>query len=427
MGDLRFTTGALLNLGNRAQTLTSSSELTGYEVGNAFDPTTDKPYIAAEGASNVTINVDLAQDSKGDFESWTGGVPDGWTDESTGSGTIGEEATEIGSGSKGLKLLPGAAGVAKVRRRYTVAAGEVLRLVAMGAVSSSTVRIRIYDPVLRRWWTGTAWQDTETDALTFANATPLVSGAVSITMPKFASSFLDQVPLDVYALANSTNGTAYLDSLFLYSCWDVITFHGHNIDAGAPITITGSDDGSSYSAPTFATAAAVRQPAFYARTSSQQTTRYVRILIGGTNVEQLNACRMVVGQSRRATRESDSDSADAISWQDDLQIQWTPAQKRFVTPAGVQRIYRLASRMPRKLSLVFKTVDRAQFQAIAEELYDRANAGEHAVLIIPDDAQPDVIYGRVTENPLSSTMPALTQTRSFNVEILEDAFSTVGR
>lgn len=427
MGDLRIITGAVLNLGNRARSLTASSEQTGYEIGNACDPAVDAPYMAQEGASDVTINADLATDDKGDFETWSGGVPSGWTDESTGTGALVEEATHIGSGAKSLELSPGASGVAKVKRRYTVAAGEVIRLVAKGAVSSATLRIRVYDPVMRRWWTGTAWQSAETDALTFANATPLVAGAVSITMPKYASTWLDEVPLDVYALANDASGLAYLDSLFLFPVWDLVSFHGHNIDAGATITITGSDDGSSYSAPTFATAAAVRQPAFYARTSSQQTTRYVRVVIGGANYEQLHACRLVFGQTRRTTREADVSTAEAISWTDAMQISWLPAQKRFQTPAGVERIYRLASRAPRLLKLTFKTTDRAQFVAIAEELYDRANAGEHAVLVIPDDEQPDVVYGRVTDNPLAASLMSLSQVREFGVEIREDPHSTVGR
>jgi hypothetical protein len=140
------------------------------------------------------------------------------------------------------------------------------------------------------------------------------------------------------------------------------------------------------------------------------------LLFGGTNYEQLHACRVVVAQTRAAPR----------SWTERLGIDWQPSQVRHTTPAGVQRIVGLAADLPRRLNLELIATDLDEFAESAREIWHRTAAGEHAVLLIPDVDLGEIVYGRVAEDPLSTAREVLSEFTRYRITVVEDPHSTVG-
>ena len=292
MGDIRFNAGELLNILARANSVTSSSVESDHPISAAVDGHVGKPVVFAGGATE-SIEADLSPDLYGDFETWSGAVPAGWTaDHDGGSGAA--DAVTFFSGTKSAALdVPGPH--PKTARFYidrVLPAGEEQRFIAqMRTDGLGTARIAVQCLQTRRWLApGGTWQDAATDVFTSSVSGSWDAKALTATIEDFATTGVDQVTIRQYIYASSTPGVAFVanfDAVHIFPTWDVASFHGHNADASQAVAVYGGDSSPAATLVATGTQPAER-PAFYVLASARQTYRYVKILFPAENVEQLH-------------------------------------------------------------------------------------------------------------------------------------------
>lgn len=413
----RYSAGRYLNLLTRARSVVASSAQTEFPVTWAYDKDPVRPWVAAAGATDVTIRADLAFDNYGDFEgTFSGGIPPGFTSRHVGSGSSGKEATIVTAGTGALKLITTTnTDVAEVSIDYTVARGEELRILAKmrtdGLSGAPTVTCRVYDRNNRTWWNGSSWISTPADVLT-ETAGAYISKSATVPVARGQG--------DTAAIRISFRGTGpaaltrttYVDEFFVFPTWDCGALIGHNVDSGSAVIVQNSSDGAFWG--TVATATH-RRPSLYALASSRQTTRWAGILIPGTNVDTLYAGEVIIAQM----------ASPGSSWSTSLPTTWTPKQLRQQTPSGRTHITALSADVPRKVTMSLELIDDTVRAAFRDDLALRTNLGEHYTLLIPDTAVSDVFYGRVTAG-LTATRDVQSDYEKMDITLEEDGFPTVG-
>lgn len=417
MSSFRHAAGRYLNLLARARSVVASSAQTEFPITWAFDKDSVRPWIAAAGAADVTVRADLAFDDYGDFEgSFSGGIPPGWTSRHVGGGSSSKEAVITTAGTGALELTTTTdTDVAEVSIDYTCARGEELRVTAKmrtdGLSGAPTVACRIYDRHHRTWWNGAAWVAIAADAFTETAATyqtkdilvPLARGQGDTASIRISLRGTGPV-----GLTRST----YVDEFFVHPTWDAAALIGHNVDAGSGVVVQSSQDGAAYVKVGDATH---RSPSLYALAPTRQTTRWMGILIPGTNVEPLYAGEIVFAQL----------VDPGHSWSNSMPTTWQPSQQRQKTPAGRSHVTAYSAHVPRRIRLDLDLFSEAVRVAFRDDLALRTNLGEHHAFVIPDTANADCFYGRITEG-LELTRTALSQHETGAIVLEEDGFPTVG-
>jgi hypothetical protein len=414
----RYSAGRYLNLLSRARSVVASSAQTEFPVTWAYDKDSVRPWIAAAGASDVTVRADLAFDNYGDFEgSFSGGIPPGFTSRHVGSASSGQEAVIFTSGAKALKLITTQdADVSEVSIDYTVARGEELRIIAKmrtdGLGGTPTVACRVYDRNNRTYWNGTAWTTSAANAFSETSAT-FQAKAVTVPLARGQGDTSNvRISLRSTATAGAATRTTYVDEFFVYPTWDCGALIGHNVDSGSIVLVQGSSDGSAYS--TVATPTH-RRPSLYGLATARQTTRWAGVIIPGTNVDTLYSGEVIIAQM----------ATPGSSWSNALPTTWMPRQLRQQTPSGRTHVTALSTDIPRRIKLDLELVDDSIRAAFRDDLALRTNMGEHYALVIPDTAVADVFYGRVTGG-LDASRDVASDYEKASITIEEDGFPTVG-
>lgn len=414
MGHIRLSSGELLNLLARANSLTSSTTETAHDIDYAVDGDAGRPVIFA-GATTEVIEADLSPDLYGDFEVWDGAVPEGFTAAHTGTGAGALDSVTFFAGAKSAALQAGASGVAQYYVDRELPAGEEQTFTAQLQISSGAGTVNVYVQCLqtRRYLNSAgAWQAARTPLFSSTSAGAWDAKTLVASLEGYAVTGVDTVTIR-QTIECSDNCTANVDALHIVPSWDVLAIIGHNADASQAIDVYGGA-----TAPATNLVATGSQPpaspSCYIMAPDRQTYRYVKILFPAENVEQLHIGEIVLAQL----------ITPGQGW---LAIERTrtPLQVRSGTLAGRPSGVRtgVATRTY-KLDLM-PTTD-AQDVELEGEMMLRTLDGMTQVLLIPDDARPDVILGRVPAEPKVSTPEPLSDVRKYSVTVVEDGLPNVG-
>jgi len=414
MGDIRFTSGELLNLLGQARSVTSSSVESGHPLANAIDGLAGKPVIFAGGLTE-SIEADLAPDLYGDFEGWTGAVPNGWTADHSGTGAGDEDTVNFYAGAASAKLEAGASGVAQYYIDREMPSGQEVHLTGQLRITAGAGSVRVGLQCLQtRRWLNTAgiWQDSETGYFRSTVTASWDAKALTASIEAYSVTGVDKVTIR-QVIKSSDDCTANVDALHIVPTWDVVSIHGHNADASQAVAVYGGDTAPASNLVATGTQPPAR-PAFFVRASARQTYRFIKILFPAENVVQLHAGEVVLWQSRTVSK----------GWTA-APCTRTPYQTRSMTRAGRQSGVQ-EGRATRAYELTLMPTTNAEDAQLFGEMIARTEDGLRALVLIPDDSETAVIYGRVPAEPHLSTPRAATTIKDYTIKVVEDGLPTVG-
>jgi len=414
MGDIRFTSGELLNILARARSVSGSSTESAHRPSNAANGLVGKPVIFAGGLTE-SIEADLAPDLYGDFETWTAAVPAGWTADHSGTGAGAADAVNFHAGAASAALEAGASGVSQYYIDRVVPSGEEQRLTARLKITSGagTVRIRLQCLQTRRWLSSAgAWQAAATDYFTSSETGSWEAKALTASIEAYSVTGVDKVTIRQF-IRCTDDCTANVDALHIVPTWDVVSIHGHNADASQAVAVYGGDTAPASNLVATGTQPPAR-PAFFVRASARQTYRFIKILFPAENVAQLHLGEVALWQSRTVSK----------GWTA-APCTRTPYQTRSMTRAGRQSGVQ-EGQATRAYELTLMPTTNAEDAQMFGEMIARTADGLHALVLIPDDAETPVIYGRVPAEPHVSTPRAATTIKDYTIKVVEDGLPTVG-
>lgn len=415
MGHIRLSSGALLNLLARANSLTSSTTETAHDIDYAVDGDAGRPVVFA-GGTTETIEADLSPDLYGDFEVWDGAVPAGFNAAHSGSGVGALDSVTFFAGAKSAALQAGASGVAAYYIDRQLPAGEEQTFTGQLQISSGAGTVHVYLQCLqtRRYLNSAgAWQAAETPLFSSSSAGAWDAKTLVASLEDYAATGVDTVTIR-QTIKCSDNCTANVDALHIVPSWDVLAIIGHNADASQAIEVYG---GSTAPASNLVETGSQppAAPSCYILAPARQTYRYVKIVFPAENVEQLHIGEVVLAQL----------ITPGQGW---LAIERTrtPLQVRSGTIAGRPGGVRTGV-ATRSYKLDLMPTTDAEDVELEGEMMLRTLDGMTQVLLIPDDGKPDVILGRVPPDPKVSTPEPLSAIRKYSLVIVEDGLPNVGR
>lgn len=244
------------------------------------DPGTIGRFGSLTAAPLVYVDLDMLR-GNGGAESFTGGVPDGWTEANTGTGDVTQEGSLVHSGIGAFRLAAGT-GVASAYIDVEVRAGQKLYLNwwarADGAGGEGHLRVRNLS-------TGShlkedaGWTTSPVDLFP-QTGTTYVESELTFTVESMEACGRATVTLRIQILEETASRVSYFDDIILVPYVDFFSVHGHNIDPRSTLTLQGS------AAPTSGYAdivvPTVRRRAFYA-TFDEVAYHYIRMQFAETN------------------------------------------------------------------------------------------------------------------------------------------------
>lgn len=357
------------------------------DPGNAFRFNALAADLETTHDLNVVVNAAHTTHSSG--------VPTGFTNVSTGTGTVAQETTLVRSGNA-TRLnggaTPGTFGGA-IRQSVTARSGESFRVDywARGASAAEAMRLRVFNPRTQKYYSvGTGWTATPTDYHSNQPGTTYTNYTATVPVEGFAIVTEDTCPLELtwYTLSN---GNIYLDDSAGFAGWNCVAVFGHNLHlepALVPLARR-SDDGTTYTTELTLT---MRRGRFYAVTPSKALVyrRFFRYRLSGTPAAtKPQTGELVVGQVVTLSRAPRHPNSAGWTFREIL------PQVRNETVKGNELVYP-ETQDPREEAVIpFRHLTEAQIQELREELFLRTAHGKHPAVIIPDDTKPRVLFGRI--------------------------------
>src|SRR5215208_133283 len=199
MANVLFAAGPKLNLLERATVTANGTADPLFGISGLSDGRVSNPMrFSGLGASeSVIVDLDGFLDT-GDFENWSGGLPDGWVVTTAGTSTVTETTVgaEVHSGTSAAKLTGGDSG-ASIFKTIEVRAGELRRLSVWLKLADAAdiLRIRIKCNRTGRYLnSGLTWQATVTNAYSHTGTTTYTNVAFAYTVESFFKCGLEDLP-----------------------------------------------------------------------------------------------------------------------------------------------------------------------------------------------------------------------------------------
>lgn len=334
----------------------------------------------------------------GNMTTWAGGDPTGYTDISTGTGSVTQDSVTFHGAPSSARLTGGASGVGALRRIYVVRPGDLWKAsfrLTNNASGTMDVQIRNLDTG-DYLGVGDSWQSSQT--YRFQNAT--TGGAFDLSTATFRIQTHEIVGQDVCTLEvivrKSTNDNGWVDNWIVIPGADYFSVHGHNVGLAngiAGVLMSGSDDDSAYS-DYFDGDALVnpRYPSFYEIIASPEYHQFWRLSYAGTPTSGRAVYYGEIVLSQVQT---------ALAYPH-FGYTWVhrKVQTRTTTPGGVTKVYRraLARNYERSLSLNFRPRTDAVRTSFRDDVWVRSDGGAHPSILIPDDTKPEVLFGRFMDS-----------------------------
>jgi hypothetical protein len=341
----------------------------------------------------ITIDGNLLINSV--IGSWTAGTPASWTEANASGGdvvetTVGAEV-HGGTGSA-AKFVPGASGTAQLQQDVIVRAGERLNIEAwlLSDGTGGVMRFRIYNPHSAHYLkTDGTWASTTEDLFTEAGGN-YSQKTKAFTVESQATLRSELTTLRIIGICNSANKVGFLDDVTLWPDLDFASVHGHNLDAGIVAEWRHSTDAFGSSNDLVGGAAVpVYRPSFYSAPATGSTRRWHRLKAVGTNSAAAGAIyygEAVLGQRLSLV------AHPAFPMR--IEPMLPTLRGRMGVSANLIELHGRA--IPRRLTLPFDYAGIPEYQEARDAVYQRTLEGFHPLVIVPDDADPEVcVWGRL--------------------------------
>ena len=416
-----FAAGVQANILEGAASITTSSESSLFEKWRLVDREPGSIFRFASAGANDRIDIDLSRDFNGGFEgAFDNGVPEKWTDASNGTGALEEETAEVhtGGSTKALRLNGGGSGneaVAKVQIKVLSGWAMTLQGYLRGdGTDAATMRAKILETGQYLQSDGTL-SSSEVD-FGSESGSAYVEQNASFTVPGFSSTQRHSVTLEI-ELRNDGDGLAYADDIALWPHWNFVSLHHHNLGANIAPTVS-SDAAADFSGATTRINSSttglktfdVRRGKFWGRVSALVTARHLRMQYAGTNFEPIENGELVVTQIRTLQRKPQWGFPTRL---DRPQVE---APDRL----GRGRVLNLTGQESERVAFQFSVSSKAERDEMKNELVVRSGQGRDPVIVVPDDTEADVIYGRIGRAFEFTTEPV--GTFGYGLEVLEETF-----
>lgn len=379
MGNLLVLTGERYNLLETGLVLTVSSEDALYPKSRIYGRRPIQPFKFTS-TTNQTITIDGNRIENGDLDDWSAGAPVGWTE----TGTVDETTTagEFRSGSA-AKI----AALSNIVQDFTVRAGE--RIVINGwrriSAAPAVFEARLINLQTGRRWNGSTWVDTDSAFLTDSTNTSYTEyAATTATVEAFSAAQRDTYTLRLQLSHAGPSGTVMADDWFVWAEVDFASIHGHNLTALVAAQLRSSTDNFSASDVLQATMTKA-QPSFFASITTV-AHRYWRLRFSGTNHEPIRIGEAVIGQARVLTRKM-SDAG--------YEIQYVENDSAAESETGEVMVVKRTDDARRILGMEFDFTSHAEYEEARDEVFRRSRGRAHPLVIVPDSARPDVIFGNI--------------------------------
>lgn len=411
-----FVVGEHANALANATFSTSPSAATQFPASNLADGQPGTIFRFGSLAVNSIIEADLdIGGNDGDFESWTGGTPDGWTEANTGTGTVTQNITEFNSGASSAEFEDGS-GTASLYRDYSVRTGATLKLdVAHFAtdIPLPVMKVRVQDLRTGKWLkSDSTWDGAQQDAI--ACAVQLLTWVPETLTFAVESSIWPTTSLRL-TLHHESGSAGLFDSVALYPQVDFASWHGHNIDPVVTLQLRSSSDAFASDNDLEATPT-VAVGAFYSYLAAPVLKRYWRSYFSGGPNSSVSGPPYLGEWCLAKALALSKGPAYPVT----LRHHFPQVRGRIGTWATYA--YALSQHPQTDVSLTFRHQD-AHSTEFQKEVVQRAGGGGVCV-VVPDTDAPDIVFARFPESVTADRV--LTDFRTLStLDLLGEALPLV--
>jgi hypothetical protein len=389
-----------------------------FPIARLYDAVPGNIFRFGSLTASPTVTVDFT-DGMGGFgglNAWTGGTPDGFTETTSGGGTVTQDNVNKQEGASSALFTPGAGGSCTLYRDVTVRSGFYYKLSAYGinnATGILAINVYIQNLTTGRYWNGgaaTSWSSVQAAGIIMAQDLVWTQASGTFQVEGYGACRAETVTLRITFSASSSTETCNLDLIEFYPAVDFISIHGHNIDDLIEVTLQSSTDGFSSVVTTEATLTQ-RVGAFYGVLAARVYRRYWRLRFLGTNTSASGA--IYLGEAVLS-------QAFALS-----KAPAYPVRLRFRTPQirtplqwGAGGIYGVSRHPTIGMGLDWKQ-EEAHFTEFFHEVFMRSMGGA-AMVVVPDTNDPlGITYARFPESyDVSRVMTTFRELGSIDLEPL---------
>lgn len=425
----KFLAGAAFNLLGRGRVYVADED-DDYLREGLFDDDPAVPYRAAQIRQDGWVKADLNLVQKSDgtdagtFESFTGNLPDGWSESSSGGGLISAETTDVHGGLKALKCAAPSNGSAGAAINMTVRSGESLQLdLWMKSKDGGVARVRIFNQQTGHYLTAKSqWQSAAADCQTESSTSAYVNHKQTFTVEDYDTCQADTVTLTLRVYNSTPSAIALFDDVALYPGVNFFGFFAHNFEPLLTVLWQYSNNdavGDSPSPYIAISSHAPRQPSFYGVTDTIYR-RWIQFTLSGTPyADAASIGELVLGQTQTLT--TDARHPAVADWQ------WGffRPQVRNRRLDGGERPFNLNDHPQRTLRLPYQQTSDASFGQFRQEITRRCQDGAEPIVIVPDDSKPDVIFGRIP-GEWSDRQGSLLSVHATELVVTESPFGLSG-
>ena len=233
----------------------------------------------------VEVDLDLAKNSGVFDDAHVGGVPSGWTNTSTGTGTLTQDLAIKEAGASSLRLNSGTAGQGVCERIFLCSAGETLtiRLAARGD-NTNPCLVSVQDLESGQWiGSGGAWQNAATNWVSRIPNSFLESKIViPVSAMSLCASAVRRIRVRFRSASLINGAQAWVDGFYVTPGYDTLVVAGHNVRQAFTIDWQHASDAAYATAAYNVAAFTPVRDKFYAKLPTVQTDRFVRVFVGLT-------------------------------------------------------------------------------------------------------------------------------------------------
>jgi hypothetical protein len=358
---------------------TSTNVDSNFPISNLYDGRPGQPFRFASYVSTLDINMDLNR------------IVD-----SSSAYTLGVGSTYAAGVGRNL---PGIESYQDITARSGETINYTVRMRAYAGSLGASSKLSIVDMATGKYWDGvSAWTYTPTFAANAAGsgATTVYTGAVPLE--GYSRSLVDLTTVRFIFTGFGPGGTGgeWLEFAAFPSI-SLMSIHGHNLTPwSTTVRLFSSADNSVFN--TRIAAASVTRSAFYGSFSAVGE-RYWRARFQASNT----AVTPTVGDAIPSIGELILGDPQTISYSpvhpsiSPWRVDYIYPQIRNELQGGYSSVTRLVTNPLRMLQLDMLAVSDSEHEEIYRDLVERSGQGTWPTLIVPDNAEPMVIYGRLAD------------------------------
>jgi hypothetical protein len=370
-------------------TRTFSSENAQLTWANAVDGDPGTAGMFNTAGADLFVKGDLC--SNANLDTWSGGLPTGYTDISTGTGDVVEEGTTTVSGKSAL-ITGGASGVGGLRRIYVVRSGTTVKFsIRLRNDTSGTIDVQIRNLDTGYYLSpGAEWQASQVYFVEDDTTGSFSTRTVTFTMQPFSFTNKDAVTLEVRVTKDSDDD-GFVDNWLVVPGVNFWSIHGHNATAGnglAGVAVTYSDDDSSYTG-TAGSDPDFNQPSTYQILNATQYRQFWKFTYTGTPTSGTNVYygELILGQIETAS----------MAPRYGHEVAYNRRQVRNVSRGGNVRVHNSSLFEERVIKMSFGLKGDAELLEMRDQWHRRSDFGRHPMILVPLDTEDIVIHGRVAD------------------------------